>query len=173
MFTIIAKLQNRALMCTWWMNNDNPTGPHPAPQRATETYHEKAAVALKRAGSPSNHPRRQWPKSILLDLYHHKMASETPAYLLERAIWSSTPAEWWRKSVRFARSTTVMSPIGYVIRLGGWHLDNILIDFVTGGLVHIDNAYFEKGATFRIQRLYHSGESKYSLLPMGVGVVGM
>jgi len=175
MFTIIAKWQNRELMCTRWMNDDNPSGPHPAPQRATEIYHEKAAVALKKAGLPPNHPRRQWPKSILLDLYH-EMASETPAYLLEREIWSSspTPAEWWRKSVRLARSTAVMSMIGYVIGLGDRHLDNILIDFASGDLVHIDyNVCFEKGATLRIPEIVPFRLSRNMLTSLGVtGVEG-
>ncbi|KAF9364732.1 hypothetical protein BGX34_000626 [Mortierella sp. NVP85] len=175
MFTIIAKWQNRELMCTRWMNDDNPSGPHPAHQRATEIYHEKAAVALKKAGLPPNHPRRQWPKSMLLDLYH-EMASETPAYLLEREIWSSspTPAEWWRKSVRLARSTAVMSMIGYVIGLGDRHLDNILIDFASGDLVHIDyNVCFEKGATLRIPEIVPFRLSRNMLTSLGVtGVEG-
>ncbi|KAG0244135.1 Serine/threonine-protein kinase smg1 [Mortierella sp. GBA43] len=170
MFTIIAKWQNRELMCTRWMSDDNTTGTHPAPQRATEVYHEKAAAALKRAGLPPNHPRRQWPKSILLDLYH-EMASETPANLLEREIWSSspTPAEWWRKSVRFARSTAVMSIIGYVIGLGDRHLDNILIDFTTGDLVHIDyNVCFEKGKRLRIPEIVPFRLTRNMLTSLGV-----
>ncbi|KAF9175596.1 hypothetical protein BGX20_003599 [Mortierella sp. AD010] len=174
-FTIIAKWQHRELMCTRWMNDDNSTGPHQAPQRATEIYHEKAVAALKRAGLPSNHPRRQWPKSILLDLYH-EMASETPADLLEREIWSSspTPAEWWRKSTRFARSTAVMSMIGYVIGLGDRHLDNIMIDFTTGDLVHIDyNVCFEKGKRLRIPEIVPFRLSRNMLTSLGVtGVEG-
>ncbi|KAF9210203.1 Serine/threonine-protein kinase smg1 [Haplosporangium sp. Z 27] len=174
-FTIIAKWQHRELMCTRWMNDDTSTGPHQAPQRATEVYHEKAAAALKRAGLPSNHPRRQWPKSVLLDLYH-EMASETPADLLEREIWSSspTPAEWWRKSTRFARSTAVMSMIGYVIGLGDRHLDNILIDFTTGDLVHIDyNVCFEKGKRLRIPEIVPFRLSRNMLTSLGVtGVEG-
>ncbi|KAI8603620.1 hypothetical protein EDD21DRAFT_23420 [Dissophora ornata] len=174
-FTIIAKWQHRELMCARWMSDDNSTGPLQGPQRATEVYHEKAAVALKKSGLPSNHPRRQWPKSILLDLYH-EMANETPADLLEREIWSSspTPAEWWRKSVRFARSTAVMSMIGYVIGLGDRHLDNILIDFTTGDLVHIDyNVCFEKGKRLRVPEIVPFRLSRNMLTSLGVtGVEG-
>ncbi|KAI1319718.1 hypothetical protein EDD11_003412 [Mortierella claussenii] len=174
-FTIIAKWQHRELMCSRWMNDDNATGPPQQPQRATEVYHEKAMAALKRAGLPSTHPRRQWPKSILLDLYHD-MANDTPADLLERELWSSspTPAEWWRKSVRFARSTAVMSMIGYVIGLGDRHLDNILIDFTTGDLVHIDyNVCFEKGKRLRIPEIVPFRLSRNMLTSLGVtGVEG-
>ncbi|KAF9432983.1 hypothetical protein BGZ76_010035, partial [Entomortierella beljakovae] len=173
-FTIIAKWQHRELMCNRWMSDDNSSGPQ-APQRATEVYHEKAVAALKKAGLPSNHPRRQWPKSMLLDLYH-EMANETPADLLEREIWASspTPAEWWRKSVRFARSTAVMSMIGYVIGLGDRHLDNILIDFTTGDLVHIDyNVCFEKGKKLRIPEIVPFRLTRNMLTSLGVtGVEG-
>ncbi|KAG0313205.1 Serine/threonine-protein kinase smg1, partial [Dissophora globulifera] len=175
LFTIISKWQHRELMCARWMNDDNSTGPLQGPQRATEIYHEKAVAALKKAGLPANHPRRQWPKSILLDLYH-EMANETPGDLLEREIWSSspTPAEWWRKSVQFARSTAVMSMIGYVIGLGDRHLDNILIDFTTGDLVHIDyNVCFEKGKRLRIPEIVPFRLSRNMLTSLGVtGVEG-
>ncbi|KAF9908194.1 Serine/threonine-protein kinase smg1 [Linnemannia zychae] len=174
-FTIIAKWQHREQMCTRWMNDDSSTAPLLAPPRATELYNEKAMVALKKAGLPSNHPRRNWPKSILLDLYH-EMASETPADLLEREIWASspTPGEWWRKSIRFARSTAVMSMIGYVIGLGDRHLDNILIDFTTGDLVHIDyNVCFEKGKRLRIPEIVPFRLSRNMLTSLGVtGVEG-
>ncbi|KAF9910745.1 hypothetical protein BX616_010795, partial [Lobosporangium transversale] len=178
-FTIIAKWQHREMMCGRWMNDDASStssgGPPPQPQRATEVYHEKAIAALKRTGLPPNYPRRQWPKSILLDLYH-EMANETPADLLERELWSSspTPAEWWQKSVRFARSTAVMSMIGYVIGLGDRHLDNILIDFTTGDLVHIDyNVCFEKGKRLRIPEIVPFRLSRNMLTSLGVtGVEG-
>ncbi|KAG0277332.1 Serine/threonine-protein kinase smg1 [Linnemannia exigua] len=174
-FTIIAKWQHREQMCARWLNDDSSTAPLQAPPRATELYNEKAMVALKKAGLPSNHPRRNWPKSILLDLYH-EMASETPADLLERELWASspTPAEWWRKSVQFARSTAVMSMIGYVIGLGDRHLDNILIDFTTGDLVHIDyNVCFEKGKRLRIPEIVPFRLSRNMLTSLGVtGVEG-
>ncbi|KAG0298308.1 Serine/threonine-protein kinase smg1 [Linnemannia gamsii] len=174
-FTIIAKWQHREQMCARWMNDDSSTAPLQAPPRATELYNEKAMLALKKAGLPSNHPRRNWPKSILLDLYH-EMASETPADLLEREIWASSPtaAEWWKKSIRFARSTAVMSMIGYVIGLGDRHLDNILIDFTTGDLVHIDyNVCFEKGKRLRIPEIVPFRLSRNMLTSLGVtGVEG-
>ena len=43
------------------------------------------------------------------------------------------------------------SVVGYTIGLGDRHLGNILIDFKTGEIAHIDyNACFEKGTRFRI-----------------------
>lgn len=46
----------------------------------------------------------------------------------------------------YARSSAVMSMVGYIIGLGDRHLDNVLIDMTTGEVVHIDyNVCFEKG----------------------------
>ncbi|KAG0055166.1 Serine/threonine-protein kinase smg1 [Gryganskiella cystojenkinii] len=182
-FTVVAKWQHRELMCNRWMNDDaglsngggNSNAAPQVLQRATDVYNEKAVVALKKAGLPANHPRKLWPKSLLLDLYH-EMASETPADLLERELWASSPtlAEWWRKSVRFSRSTAVMSMIGYVIGLGDRHLDNILIDFTTGDMVHIDyNVCFEKGKRLRIPEIVPFRLTRNMLTSLGVtGVEG-
>lgn len=44
-----------------------------------------------------------------------------------------------------------MCMIGYVIGLGDRHLDNVLVDFDSGEMVHIDyNVCFEKGMQLRV-----------------------
>jgi phosphatidylinositol kinase/protein kinase (PI-3 family) len=51
----------------------------------------------------------------------------------------------------YARSMAVMSMIGYMLGIGDRHLDNILLDFNTGEVVHIDyNVCFEKGTKLRV-----------------------
>ncbi|KAF9583795.1 hypothetical protein BGW38_008502, partial [Lunasporangiospora selenospora] len=177
LYTIIAKWQSREAVCSRWTTTaeDGTSATMPAPPRTIDVYHEKAAAALKRAGLPANYPRRQWPKAILLEIYHD-MASEVPADLLEREIWASspTPQEWWRKTVMFARSTAVMSMIGYIIGLGDRHLDNILVDFTTGDLVQIDyNVCFEKGKRLRIPEVVPFRLTRNMLTSFGVtGVEG-
>lgn len=55
----------------------------------------------------------------------------------------------------YARSTAVMSMVGYIIGLGDRHLDNVLIDMTTGEVVHIDyNVCFEKGQFYPPVSLY-------------------
>jgi len=44
-----------------------------------------------------------------------------------------------------------MCMIGYIIGLGDRHLDNLLVDFSTGQVVHVDyNVCFEKGHSLRV-----------------------
>ena len=41
--------------------------------------------------------------------------------------------------------------IGYIIGLGDRHLDNLLVEFATGQVVHVDyNVCFEKGRSLRV-----------------------
>ena len=51
-----------------------------------------------------------------------------------RELWcsSGSSTEWWLVTQTYARSTAVMSIIGYVIGLGDRHLDNVLVDLTSG-----------------------------------------
>lgn len=47
-----------------------------------------------------------------------------------------------------------MSMVGYILGLGDRHLDNILVDFCTGDVVHIDyNVCFDKGLRLKIPEI--------------------
>lgn len=63
-----------------------------------------------------------------------ELMSETPRDLLAKELWctSTGPNEWWYVTQTYARSTAVMSMIGYIIGLGDRHLDNVLVDLATG-----------------------------------------
>lgn len=63
----------------------------------------------------------------------------------------SSAGEWFQVSKSYTRSLAAMSMVGYVLGLGDRHLDNILVDSITGQLVHIDyNVCFDKGSRLRV-----------------------
>ena len=85
-----------------------------------------------------------------------ELESETPNDLLTQEVWfSSVDSQHWLKLTQsLIRSIAVMSIIGYVIGLGDRHLDNLLIDFNSGEIIHIDyNVCFEKGRNLRIPEM--------------------
>lgn len=57
-------------------------------------------------------------------------------------------------ALRFSGSVAVISIVGYILGLGDRHLDNILVDFSSGDVVHIDyNVCFDKGLRLKIPEI--------------------
>ncbi|ORY80157.1 hypothetical protein LY90DRAFT_664604 [Neocallimastix californiae] len=115
--------------------------------RPHEMFYNKLDAEFKKNNMIRGPIRKNWPVNIqrnaFLELRH-----ETPKDLIAKEFWtsSSSPTVWWEKTNSYSRSLAVMSIIGYIIGLGDRHLDNILIDFDTGEVIHIDyNVCFEKG----------------------------
>ena len=53
--------------------------------------------------------------------------------------------------MKFIRSTALWSMVGYVIGLGDWHGDNILIHQASGDITHVDfDCIFEKGEKLKV-----------------------
>lgn len=124
----------------------------PMVPRPSELYYSKIGPALKTVGLSLDVSRRDWPISVMRDVLKELMEA-TPPNLLAKELWCSctTPSEWWRITQSYARSTAVMSMVGYIIGLGDRHLDNVLIDMTSGEVVHIDyNVCFEKGKSLRV-----------------------
>ncbi|XP_075035849.1 serine/threonine-protein kinase SMG1 [Mixophyes fleayi] len=120
--------------------------------RPSELYYSKISPALKAVGLSLDVSRRDWPLNVMKSVLEELMES-TPPNLLAKELWCScaTPDEWWRVTQSYARSTAVMSMVGYIIGLGDRHLDNVLIDMTSGEVVHIDyNVCFEKGKSLRV-----------------------
>lgn len=142
-----------------------PQAVPPVP-RPSELYYSRIGPALKAVGLSLDVSRRDWPLSVMKDVLKELMEA-TPSNLLAKELWCSctTPSEWWRVTQSYARSTAVMSMVGYIIGLGDRHLDNVLIDMTTGEVVHIDyNVCFEKGKSLRVPekvpfRMTHNIES--------------
>uniref|UniRef100_UPI0037E707FB serine/threonine-protein kinase SMG1 n=1 Tax=Semicossyphus pulcher TaxID=241346 RepID=UPI0037E707FB len=126
--------------------------PVPPVPRPSELYYSHIGPALKAVGLSLDVTRRDWPLSVMKEVLKELMEA-TPSNLLAKELWCSctTSSEWWRVTQSYARSTAVMSMVGYIIGLGDRHLDNVLIDMTTGEVVHIDyNVCFEKGKSLRV-----------------------
>lgn len=48
------------------------------------------------------------------------------------------PMAWFEMRLKYARSVATTSIVGHVVGLGDRHISNILIDRVSGELIHID-----------------------------------
>ncbi|KAJ2934534.1 hypothetical protein H1R20_g2555, partial [Candolleomyces eurysporus] len=56
------------------------------------------------------------------------------------------PSAWLTSRLNYARTSAVMSMVGYILGLGDRHTENILLDVNTGDIIHVDfNCLFEKG----------------------------
>lgn len=56
-------------------------------------------------------------------------------YFTER---HKTPISWFSMRLNYSRSVATTSIVGHVLGLGDRHISNILLDNVTGQVVHID-----------------------------------
>jgi PI-3-kinase-related kinase SMG-1 len=121
-------------------------------RKPNELFYSKIIPLLNEKGLTEQTPRKDWPTSIQLRVLKELM-NETPRDLLAKELWcaSSCASEWWSVTQTYCRSTAVMCMIGYIIGLGDRHLDNLLVDFSTGQVVHVDyNVCFEKGKSLRV-----------------------
>ncbi|KAL7335617.1 hypothetical protein PS15p_201064 [Mucor circinelloides] len=174
-FALFKKWQKRESTAHMLLNNDKPNEAYlqSLMQKPTEQFTAKVASILKSAGLRVTANRRYWPKEVLKKVYL-ELVKETPGDLLQKEIYysSATATEWFKKSTSFARSLAVTSMIGYIIGLGDRHLDNMLVDFRSGEMIHIDyNVCFEKGKRLRVPELvpYRLTQNLYGAL----GITGV
>jgi len=120
-------------------NSTKVVAPTPQVLRPIDMFYAKLIPVLKSMNIGNVMNRADWPAEALKKVFH-ELERECPKDLLERELWCAAPttADWWAKTQQFARSNAVMSMVGYVIGLGDRHLDNILLDFSTGEVIHID-----------------------------------
>ncbi|KAL0334793.1 UNVERIFIED_CONTAM: Serine/threonine-protein kinase SMG1 [Sesamum radiatum] len=115
----------------------------PPVPRPSDMFYGKIIPALKEKGIRRVISRRDWPhdvkQKVLLDLIN-----ETPKQLIHQELWCASEGfkAFSSKLNRFSGSVAAMSIVGHILGLGDRHLDNILIDFSTGDIVHIDYNVF-------------------------------
>ncbi|KAH6814874.1 hypothetical protein C2S51_023892 [Perilla frutescens var. frutescens] len=132
----------------------NAAVPPPVP-RPSDMFYGKIMPALKEKGIRRVISRRDWPhdvkRKVLIDLMN-----ETPKKLLHQELWCASEGfkAFSSKLKRFSGSVAAMSIVGHILGLGDRHLDNILIDFSTGDILHIDyNVCFDKGQRLKIPEI--------------------
>ncbi|TVU45138.1 hypothetical protein EJB05_04613, partial [Eragrostis curvula] len=133
-------------------NAHNPVPPVPRP---SDMFYGKIIPALKEKGIKRVVSRRDWPldvkRKVLLDLM-----KETPKQILWQEMWCASEGfrNFNSKVNRFSSSVAAMSIVGHMLGLGDRHLDNILMDFSNGDVVHIDyNICFDKGKRLKIPEI--------------------
>ena len=74
-----------------------------------------------------------------LEIFQHVL-SQTTGDDLQQLLWltSSSSEVWLDRRTSYTRSLAVMSMVGYVLGLGDRHPCNLMIERVTGKIVHID-----------------------------------
>ncbi|KAK3022987.1 hypothetical protein RJ639_044981 [Escallonia herrerae] len=128
--------------------------PTPVP-RPSDMFYGKIIPALKEKGIRRVISRRDWPhevkRKVLLDLM-----KEAPKEILHQELWCASEGfkAFSTKIKRYSASVAAMSMVGHILGLGDRHLDNILLDFCTGDIVHIDyNVCFDKGQRLKIPEI--------------------
>ncbi|XP_072167614.1 serine/threonine-protein kinase SMG1-like [Diadema setosum] len=152
LFGLYKRWQQREAIATAGASKAGDGYVPPPVAKPSEIFYNKVTKALKEEGLPSHTPRKDWPVSMMRRVLQD-LIDDTPDYLLAKELWcsSGSASEWWHLTQAFSRSTAVMSMIGYIIGLGDRHLDNVLVNFLTGEVVHIDyNVCFEKGKNLRV-----------------------
>ncbi|GLT97003.1 hypothetical protein SLE2022_145910 [Rubroshorea leprosula] len=123
--------------------------------RPSDMFYGKIIPALKEKGIRRVISRRDWPHEVkckvLLDLM-----KEVPKQLLHQELWCASEGfkAFSSKLKRYTGSVAAMSMVGHVLGLGDRHLDNILMDFISGDVVHIDyNVCFDKGQRLKVPEI--------------------
>ncbi|KAF8410599.1 hypothetical protein HHK36_003131 [Tetracentron sinense] len=156
-YSVFKSWQNRvqqAQLSAMGASNANNTAPPPVP-RPSDMFYGKIIPALKEKGIRRVISRRDWPhevkRKVLLDLM-----KEAPRQLLHQELWCASEGfrAFGSKLKRYSGSVAAMSIVGHILGLGDRHLDNILVDFCSGDVVHIDyNVCFDKGQRLKIPEI--------------------
>ncbi|KAL9245034.1 hypothetical protein vseg_018733 [Gypsophila vaccaria] len=134
--------------------NVKNTVSHPVP-RPSDMFYGKIIPALKEKGIKRVISRRDWPHEVKLKVLLDLM-KQTPRELLHQELWCASESfrAFSSKMKRYSGSLAAMSMVGHILGLGDRHLDNILIDFFTGDIVHIDyNVCFDKGHRLKVPEI--------------------
>lgn len=155
-YSVFKSWQNRVQLAQLQSSGvGNTKGSIPPVPRPSDMFYGKIIPALKEKGIRRVISRRDWPhevkRKVLLDLM-----KEVPEQLLHQELWCASEGfkAFSLKLKRYAGSVAAMSMVGHILGLGDRHLDNILMDFISGDVVHIDyNVCFDKGQRLKVPEI--------------------
>lgn len=127
----------------------------PPVPRPSDMFYGKMIPALKEKGIRRVISRRDWPHDVKRQVQLDLM-KEVPKQLLYRELWCASEGfkAFETKLKRYSGSVAAMSIVGHMLGLGDRHLDNILMDFCSGDVVHIDyNVCFDKGQRLEVPEI--------------------
>ncbi|XVE67428.1 hypothetical protein DITRI_Ditri08aG0160200 [Diplodiscus trichospermus] len=155
-YSIFKSWQNRVQLAQLSaLGAGSAKGSVPPVPRPSDMFYGKIIPALKEKGIRRVISRRDWPhevkRKVLLDLM-----KEVPKQLLYQELWCASEGfkAFSSKLKRYSSSVAAMSMVGHILGLGDRHLDNILVDFSSGDVVHIDyNVCFDKGKRLKVPEI--------------------
>ncbi|CAN0927744.1 Serine/threonine-protein kinase SMG1 [Linum grandiflorum] len=156
-YSVFKSWQNRmqqAQLSAVNAGNTRGSGPPPIP-RPSDMFYGKIIPALKEKGIRRVISRRDWPHDVKRKVFLDLM-KEVPQQLLHQELWCASEGfkAFSSKLKRYSGSVAAMSIVGHILGLGDRHLDNILVDFCSGDVVHIDyNVCFDKGQRLKIPEI--------------------
>jgi ataxia telangiectasia mutated family protein len=77
-------------------------------------------------------------QDALVTLYHEILVKFHPVFRFFFVEQFPNSADWFVAKFRFARQTATNSVVGHIFGVGDRHLNNILVDKLTGEVIHID-----------------------------------
>lgn len=106
---------------------------------------ESKLVQNKSPGEKRGRVEQGWDSYYKLPLLHKvhifkQVQEETTGQDLSKMLWlkSKTADVWVERRANFTKSSAVMSMVGYILGLGDRHPSNLMLDRVSGRVVHID-----------------------------------
>lgn len=137
-----------------WVSNTQPVGdylitlPYGAHirYRPEDWLHSKCRETMDRVSRQTEEKRHSEFQEVLKNfrpVLHHFFIENFPE-----------PGVWYEKRLSYTRSMAVASIIGHMVGLGDRHSQNILLDKLTGEVVHIDlGIAFDQGKTLPVPEL--------------------
>ena len=105
------------------------------------------------------------------DMFVQKLLPRYPSVFADWFRFQFVDAmHWYSAKQHYARSTATMSMVGAMLGLGDRHGENIMLDELTGSVVHVDfNCLFDKGLKFAKPekvpfRMTHNMEHAFGIL---------